>query len=249
MTNISKSLAVLISVAGFAFLGFIAAMVAGGPNWAVKMNTLTDSHGYEFERSTGDSPTWSVKYGAKQEAVAAGSSPIAAQALIGAHGDLKKRQRAELDLLEGKIQGKPGIPELEVRLSQIKKDITTDLRALDAASKRLIAEIEEIDKKISEEGDNAIKKAQDTRKIQQAAQRRREDAARLRNQIAETQADSFRYDVQRKKLADQLVRIQGSIERLSKRRQRLIAAGAVLPKKVPSETTTTASTTGKAGKE
>jgi hypothetical protein len=240
MTTISKCLAVLISVASFAFLGFVTALVAGGPNWAVKMNDLTEAYGYQFERSTGETPTWSVKAGTKQASVTAGSSPIAAQAVIAAHNDLKQKQQTEIDLLDAEI-GTPQNPGLEERLGQIKKDMAADLAALEKASQKLTGEIEQIDKQISDENDQAIKQAQDTIKVQQTAQLRRDDAARLRNQIAETQADAFRYDVQRKKLADQLVRIQGSIERLEKRRQRLIASGAVLPKKVAPKAT--ASTT------
>ena len=58
MTTLSKILALFITAASFAFLGFVMVSLIAGPNW---QGMAHEFDAYTFENSGGENPTWSAK--------------------------------------------------------------------------------------------------------------------------------------------------------------------------------------------
>lgn len=173
---------------------------------------------FTFEKSEGPQPVWSVKVRAGGETVAV---PHAirepASAVVAARTRLKKNQTERIDQLSRDIDIENN------KLSDAKKLIGTDLKAIDKRIKQLDSDLSALNVKISAQTIAGIKVAEEISKIQADTENRRDEVSRLQAQLKEIQADKYRAGVQQQRLTELLVRVSGSIKRLERRNKQLKA--------------------------
>jgi chromosome segregation ATPase len=150
---------------------------------------------------------------------------VLAEAIVKARQDWATQQQQQLDELNQQI------PVVSTRLKEAKDAIAADIEAMKQREADLNEQLLALQKTIDETTQQAIATAEEAERVREEAARRREDVLRLRNQLSELRTDRFRAEEQQKKLEDLLVRVNGDIGRLERRKQQLQDAGARLPEK------------------
>lgn len=224
MQRFSKILAVFVAVSALAFMGFAAANLAGGPNWNAERKAVSDD--YVFEYTEGETPTWAVKTRRKSsetqeiETVASSLKSLPA-AVIAA-----QKHRAEYEKNEVKRLADL-IPPVQTRLEQTKTLIDADLAALKKHGEDLSAALEQMNEQIDKVSMDGVATAHETQTKRSEADRRREDVFRLKSQLDEIQTDKFQILEQLRQLGDQLVRLNGVLDRLERRKAQLESSGSL----------------------
>lgn len=219
MTKYSKILAVFVLFASLAFMGFAAVNSVGGPNWRAQAEQETD---YIFEYSGGDNPTWSVKPRRGAEPTNLKSSPVLAEVLIAARKHKIQQQRAELDRIAKQI------PQAEARIKQARELIAIDLQAMARREAQLAAHVKRLNDEADRIGLEAVAKANEAQQVRQQAELRRADVFRLKEQLDQAQTDYFQVVEQRRQLEDLLIRTNGVLARLQRRKDQLLDSGATI---------------------
>ena len=207
MARFGKPLAVAAFALCVLFLGFAAAVVAGGPNWGAKRDALT---GYEIG-PVGDGPDvrYSVVNRVTAESVATADSLPAA--VVAAYKDRAAKLRAEKSAADERIAAVEGlIPRTEAVNA-------ADTAAFDARLDAMRAEYEDLSGKLvaaTAEGAEAARRAGEVRAV---ADVRAEDLTRLRIELDAVRADLFRVRRQIEGLRDLKVRLDGSLARAERR--------------------------------
>ncbi|MBW3540319.1 MAG: hypothetical protein KY476_08615 [Planctomycetes bacterium] len=227
LTKIGKVLVVLVTVLCVAFAGFAMIVTAGGPNWQARADALEE---YRFEQTEGDSPQWTAVFRLRGEGAGetVGSpSPVLAQKIADALDHKLRRQQDELQQLALQIDGDPqrGIPSLAARAQEAQQLIQTDIQALQQYETQLRTQIAAVNQAIDQASKQFVQKSQEATDKASLAAERREDLYRLRNQLAELEADLFRTLEQQSKIRDLLNRMYGTIARLKGRADQLKARG------------------------
>lgn len=212
MTKISKCLAVFTTAACLAFLGVASVSLVAGPNWEAEARELSD---FSFEKSEGETITWSAKETVSGKPVSRGSSPVLPKVIIAARKSLKQKQDDELLKLEDDIE------KIEPRSDEAKQLIEVDLQAIAKRKAELVDELEEIHRNTEAVSSQGIKKSQAAQATRATVAQRREDVIRLRTQLAEIRTDKFRAMEQVTQLRDALATVRSSLERLERRRKQL----------------------------
>ena len=212
MTKISKCLAVFTTAACLAFLGVASVSLVAGPNWEAEARGLSD---FSFEKSEGETITWSVEETVLEKPVNNGSSPVLPQVIIAARKSLKQKQDDEL------LQLRDDISKIEPRLEEAKQLIKVDLQAIAQRKVELVAELEEIHRNTKDVSSQGIMKSQEAQDVRATVAQRREDVIRLRTQLTEIRTDKFRTMEQIILLRDALATVRSSLERLERRREQL----------------------------
>jgi chromosome segregation ATPase len=101
-----------------------------------------------------------------------------------------------------------------------------DEAALKLRMDELAAELQAINKRIEEVSADVVKNSRAAQQTRSEAERRREDVARLKNQLKDIKADRYQATEQLKLLRDQLIRIRGENNRLENRNESLKATGS-----------------------
>lgn len=218
MTKISKLLAVLVSAACFAFLGFALVLFVGGPNWQA-LSRAEDLGNYAFDRTTSEPPQWTVKRKRPEGNVGTATGSLA-EAIIAARKDLDQRQKADIKAASDKLPG------LEDELKQVRTRLSADRNALQAREKWLGEQYEALRSRQQEVSAETVKTTKAVHDALQTAKSRREDALRLQNQLEEIAVDRFRAEEQRRKLEILLIEVQAEIDRLERRNAGLKSAAA-----------------------
>ncbi len=212
MTKISKCLAVFTTAACLAFLGVASVSLVAGPNWEAEARELSD---FSFEKSDGETITWSVEETVLEKPVSNGSSPVLPKVIIAARKSLKRKQDDEL------LQLRDDIDKIEPRLEEAKQFIKVDLQAIAQRKAELVAELEEIHRNTEDVSSQGIKRSQLAQATRATVAQRREDVIRLRTQLAEIRTDKFRATEQIILLRDALATVRSSLERLERRWEQL----------------------------
>ncbi|MCH7989985.1 MAG: hypothetical protein IID46_12655 [Planctomycetes bacterium] len=228
-------------VASLAFLGFASAVLQGGPNYQSQLKDplLKD---YVFETTKVKKKTKDLKAGTKlytvttrrpqqddegnwAEEVIERNSPVLAQVIIAARNHLKGEQEEELRLIRRELDGYEengrNVPGLQEKINRAIKEINEDTSAFQKREALLVAELQRIQKELSDVTDDAQNETVAAEKLQKEATSRREDVYRLKNQLEEIETDLYRAEQQRKKLEDLLIRVQSKVQRLKRRSKQL----------------------------
>ncbi len=238
MTTLSKILALFITAASFAFLGFVMVSLVAGPNWEGMTHEFDN---YTFENSGGENPEWSAKVRDDQQP-AGGADKALPPKIVDVLNDIQTRQQQRIALLEQGDQAKSivGIEGFEFSINDpnegIKALILQDIRALKQYRQRLEEELANLSAALVQTTQEVSQKARDAELKFASAEERREDIYRLRNYVAESDADRFRSVEHQKKLRDTWERYQGVIARLKERNQQLrglVSAGSARTMKNP----------------
>jgi chaperonin cofactor prefoldin len=211
MTTISKVLVVFTAAACIAFMAFVIVTAAGGPNWETEARQIP---GYYLEQTSGENPQWVVKSRLTGEQVAQGmaSQP---QAIVSARRKIRDDQKSEITQLDADLE------QVKAELAEAKALIEVDVEAIEKREAELEAELADLRQQIQAAANEGIQKAQQAQAVQAEAVRRREDVYRLENQLEEIRTDKFRAQAQADKLRDQLVLLEGNLERLHRRNDQL----------------------------
>ncbi len=221
MTSVSKVLAVLVVTMSLAFLGFVSAMLVGGPNWfAQRRDELLLREGYTFKRSEGEVVSWSTSRGDEQ---LAGGMLFEAKAIVKARSDLENRQRAEIGELSDETK------KLQDQLDQLQAWIEVDRQALENRAATLQYLLDQQAEQIAAIAVETAKVNEQGVQTQATLKARREDAQRLQQQIEELIAETERIIAHEELLEDRLTIMLGEISRLKARRDRLQSRVATAP--------------------
>ncbi len=210
MTKFAKCLVVFAVGASFAFLGFAWVSMMGGPNWAAEAASLP---GYEFTK--GEDGRWKVTERATGQVITVKSPTVRAAAILAAREDLTKRREDEIKNLSGPTAA------YKKKLDEAKQFNAADTKAMEARSKQLNTQLENLNAKILGLSGDLVKRSQDVQLIRDEAARRRADVFRLTRELTEIQTDHSRSEELERKLRDQLVRLDGVIASLESRNKQL----------------------------
>ena len=206
--NFGKVFVVLTTFLSIAFLGFSFAARIAGTNWEGEADSLDK---YIVERNVSEKETtYTVKDKINQESVKANSKLIP-EVILAAYNH-------EATQLNEKIAALEPLPEqLKKRQDEITAHQKVDLKAMTAREAELQKAFEQQAATLQElflEGD---KVAQEALTVWKEEELRREDVARLRNQLEELEVDQFQALEQKKRLQDELSRLRGVQARLQRR--------------------------------
>jgi hypothetical protein len=214
MTKFSKIMAVFVTFASIAFMGFAVASFQGGPNWAAERDKLTD---FSFERPSKDSP-WSVKSRVNDEQ--AGSGKTLPEAIVAAQKKKIADQQAALQKLD---QDKARAAE---RLKQTKDLIELDKVALQKRADVLEKERRDLTDKIVAAQAKAVAITKDAQAKYETGKLRRGEYLLMKNQFEELKAQRAAAEREVASLTDQLIQAQGVLERAKLRNELLRSDGA-----------------------
>jgi chromosome segregation ATPase len=221
MTNISKSLAVLATVASLAFLGVVSMSAVGGPNFEAEISDPT-LNGVYFEKKVDESTgkvTWSAQ---SQSAPAGGDLQIVKDGKVLADVILKAQQRVQQLQTQRAKELDDRIKLRKLQIEEARRLYATDIQAMAAREAELRKQLAAQQKKLEEvkaERDATLDKS--LQKIKEK-KRRDNDIRRLGHLIAELQADRERLVAQQNKLQVLIETIRGTNQRLRERHQQLL---------------------------
>ncbi len=208
MTNaFNKFLSVFVAVASMAFLGLVVAYTSGGVNWNSEMTT-PDLAEYNFQLGEGEDPKWSVTGPSGQ--VAQGEA-LLPSAILKARKDLDKRQKAELSRIQQLV------PEVQSELEAVEQLQEIDKKALAARFTQLKGYLAKINKDVLAQSDLLAGKVRETTRTRTEAENRRNDVYRLTNELEVLRTDRARLVELRRELADELLRLQITLNSLKQR--------------------------------
>ena len=216
MTRLGKIFVVFTAVMSLVFLAFIGVTTLGGPNWQLRADELRD---YGFTKNvTETGVTWSVtRRVAADDKKALKTTDSLPAAIVAAQQDRLAVQTERLREVDeqiaaikqvseaesaARVRDEPGIAR---RVEDLRREIT-----------RLDAEVVALTKEGTRQADAVIQ----TRDVVEA---RRQDIARLSAELALVRTDEYQIEEQTRRLQILLVRLEGLIERATRRQQQLEA--------------------------
>ena len=214
-TTVAKCLAVAVCVMSLGFMGFTVAVYSGGKNWSTEINAPDIADKFQFTNSGGENPTWSVTK------VYGGGGPVGGaftslpEAITAARKDLQTYQRTKIGELE------PAIAEAEATPTATKELNATDITALESRIAELDTSAAALEKAFADASTALTKLMDASAKTRKEAARRREDVARLQNQLELIRTDTFRLTELKRTLTDRLVQLKVNNDSLRQRKQQL----------------------------
>ncbi len=213
MTSFGKLMTVFTVAVSLAFLGFVAIVVVGGPNWQAEANDAALSD-FVFEFPLNETESFSVK--ARREAdTFSKSSESLPDVVIAARNHNVELQSKEIQPLQ------QSATQIEARLNDAEQFISADLAAMQIRENELQTQLNSLHARIEELSRQGIQKAEEAYDKQEEASKRRKDVIRLRAQLDETRIDLHRTVAQKQKLRDSLVRYKLYLEDLKQRNEQL----------------------------
>ena len=217
MTNIGKVFAIITTFLSLAFLGFAFASRIAGPNWDGEAAALEN---YYVERNVTDKETtYTVKAKLTKDAVKPNCKllPDAIAAAYDHEATENNKKIEALSLLPA---------QLKTRLDEVLAHQQTDRKAMDQREQELKVEFDRLAKQIADLTVDADKVAQEALGVWNEGELRREDVARLRNHLEELEIDLFQAHEQKKRLQDELSRLNAVQARLQRRHVQLSSTTA-----------------------
>lgn len=217
MTNIGKVLVVVTLAASLGWLGFVMAVVAGGPNWRGMAESNPELRDYEFSRTEGENSQWQAKLRGSAQTVATDAS--LAKVVLQVERDVQNRQNQILN-------GNPAtntpalqqqIDQLQQSLEQARKFAAVDAQALTTAETQLTQNLTEINRQIAATTQEIAKLADQTAATQAEVTARRGDVYRLRQQLQELETDRDRLIGLQPRLRDRIVQGKADVAALQRR--------------------------------
>jgi hypothetical protein len=251
MTNISKCLVVLATVASLAFLGVASVSSVGGPNYeaqfddptlesiafTVKVDEETGKRTYSAQtRRKRREPNADPKKppGKFADKNIATDSKVLPHVLIEARKFVQKEQKAREQALDDVINGRKAdaqkglsaLVPMQKKIDDAKRMIKVDIAAMETRLKGLNQKFKAVYASLVALNTKAVTSTFEASKLRVIAKRRRQEIERLRSQVEELKADQFRLIKQKQKLEVILVRLQGINKRLARRQAALLKQGA-----------------------
>ena len=207
MARLGKPLAVAAFVLCVLFLGFAAAVSAGGPNWRAKAEALP---GYEIS-TVGEGADRKFAVTNRVSAASVKTAASLPEAVLAAYKDKAAKLR------EQKTAADERIANVEQRIPLTQQINGADTAAFDARLAQMRARYEDLSRRLvaaTAEGADAAREAGSVRAV---ADVRAEDIDRLRIELDAVRADLFRVRRQIEGLRDLKVRLDGAVARAERR--------------------------------
>lgn len=206
---ISRILAIVVTVLSIAFLGFARVTTFGGPNWRGMARSMK---GYQFTRSEGDPPTWSVS---SPNGENLGSFPVLPGAIVAALDHQSENLQAELRQLNDTE------PEVSQKLESIDRQIAADREALQASVARKRQRLDQLQQEYSQLSRQVVEQTEQGQAVEDVIADRRSDVFRLTNQLEVLRADEARIEKIHRQMSDLIEQIDADLEIARRREQQL----------------------------
>jgi ABC-type transporter Mla subunit MlaD len=225
MTNFSKVLTVLITLACLGFAGFATmttqgwdARWQGERDYVVGRSTHLGGNVIEFVPGE-EKSFWvsrkSVKKGDKIVLEDFKTAPTLPEVLIATLEQLKGDLTTELEAI------KPQIEPVKLQLARAKNLVSADSAALEAREEQLSKLVAARNNALVTAQKLSDKVGQEALRLRTVADLRREDVFRLRQLLDEVRTELFQLKVQKRQLQDELLRINGVLNRVRRRHGQL----------------------------
>lgn len=218
LTQISKILAVFVTIASLAFVGFAVATTFGGPDWVA---VAQDIDGYSFSKSDGPDAQWSATRA--RDAGNVGSSKVLPDLITKVLNEKAQQNQQRISELQSRL------PLIEQRIAAQSQFEPVDVKALEEHQAWLLAQLTATREELQRVSADAIEATNESQKLEQQIVARREDVLRLEAQVDELRADLFRLEAIRRQLNDLVNQVEGDLARASDRDQQMKDRGLVLP--------------------
>lgn len=212
MNQAAKVLIIFVTIASLSFMALTGAVTLGGPNWWGRTQEMTE---YTFDKTTGETTSYSASHRPSGQPVQSASSPILAKTVVAVQQDEKTRQEAILTKLNEDIARE------EARIKILKDLQAGDRELLEARSNEYLKQLDAINAAVATLTEDIDKLTQETFALDESLGERREDVLRLRDQLALVRTDRERLIAERGELEDILVLLKSSLEQLDRRTKQL----------------------------
>jgi len=213
MNKIAKPLVVFVAAGSLGFLAFVISLVHGGPNWDAILQSPEFTNDFVYSTTPGERVTHVVKHRRSDQQIS--SSVVLPEAIVAARQKQVQELRAELtQLQQDNERRRPQVAEAQ-------RHLALDQQALKARSDRLAEEIAAIQKTEADLLALQAAKAAEAQQVFKVAEERRNEGFRLKNVLELARNDAYVNEVQKAALADELVRLEENVRRLSRRNEQL----------------------------
>lgn len=213
-TGIGKILAVFVTVASIAFMGFAFAVRFGGPDW-MKFTRSQEFQGYKIVKRDGESPVWAATQSRDESQVA--SNPVLPSVIAKVMDDIEQERQQEISALNERE------PKLKEKAELLRRTREADQPALEAYVAGLRAALEAARNESNDLANKVLAATAEAQKLENQVSARREDVFRLEAEVNEIRADHVRLTQIRSQLEDLLKQVEGDLERAKDRSQELDA--------------------------
>lgn len=228
MTIVAKCFTVFALVASLAFLGVVSVSAVGGKNFEAELHN-EEYEGYAFTPTEADDGkvTWSAETrlprrtepnnpASKLEIQkVATNKKVLPQAMIDVLNAEQRAQKTQIDSLDGRIEA------MKKKLAAARAAITADKAAIKNRLNALSLAVAAATKQKSDLSSRQTKTLDDASKKQLELKRRKEEIARLEDQVEILKADKIRLDEQLIKLAVVEKQLQGEVNAARSRNKQL----------------------------
>lgn len=210
--NFGKVFVVLTTFLSVAFLGFSFAARIAGTNWEGEAAALDK---YYVETNVNEKETtYTVKDKFNNESIKA-NSKLLPEVIVAAYNHESGQLTEKITALEPQ-------PELiKKRQEEVLFQQKADLKAMETREQEMQKVYDQQNQTINELTVEGKKVALEALTVWKEGELRREDVARLRNQLEELDVDQFHSLEQKKRLQDELSRLRGVLARLQRRNTQL----------------------------
>ena len=212
MTGISKILAVFVTVASLAFVGFAMASTFGGPDWSGVMEE-DYLKGYAITKTVGADANWQAVRASDDGTVA--TSKVLPEVLAKVMDEVAQKQQQELNELRERE------PKLKAKIEQLRKLTAGDEVALQAYIESLRKRLAAINQQHDALAEKVTGMSLEASDLERQVVARRDDVTRLGQQVLEVEADLFRLKQIKGQLQDVDYQLQEQLDRAKERQQLL----------------------------
>ena len=212
-TQLGKVFAVCVASGSLAFMGISVVATIGGPNWRAEALEV-EKYGYEINLTEGQ---WNGVN--KQGNVTVKQSKVLPAVLVDVLKDINKNDKSEIERLSDFEK------KLTESIAEMKAAIAMDEKALQLREEELRKRLAITTEEVRKLGTKAISNTEEALEKQSELKQRREDVYRLQSQVKEAQADLYRQAELIQQLKDQIIQVEGTLERSLERSQQLQGKG------------------------
>ncbi len=215
MIKLGKLLAIFLTVASIAFVGFAVATTFGKPTFD-EVLAQEYFNGYRISKTAGPEGQWVATRGSDEGNVA--SSKIKAEVIAKVMDEILQKNTQETQELTSRE------PDLEKRIAELTTAQFQSVEALKKYEEELRTRLAALRTAEANLGTQVVTATGESQKLESQIIARRGDVLRLEEQVAELKSDTFRLTQIERQLRDLLNQMRGNLE-LAEHRQNLLSGG------------------------
>ena len=212
ITQISKLLAVFVTIASVGFVGFAVATTFGGPNWGAMLDDEAYL-GYRVTKTPGSEGPWVATRGSDEGQVA--SSRVHPEVIAKVMDEVAQQFQQETQQLQERE------PAITTKIERLQASRQIDVQALNSYVEQLRQRLQQTRNQEGQVAAQVVAATNESQKIESQIEARREDVLRLQQQVEELKADQFRLQEIKIQLQDLLNQLRGNLELATQRNTKL----------------------------